>query len=300
VVNPRSGGGDTGRRWGRLEAEARAGFGDVSVGLTSRPMEAMELARSALLAGHRTILAVGGDGTLNEVVNGFFHEDGSLVAPGACIGLLPNGTGGDFRRTLGLPEDFAAVVRRLAAATPRPVDVGRIRYRSHDGRPGVRHFINVASLGVSGAVDDLVNRSGKQLGRLAFTLASMRALAAWKDVPVRLRVDGGPVQTHSITCVAAANGRFFGGGMQVAPEARLDDGLLHVTIWSGYGLGTFVLRQPGIYSGAHVGWAGTRTLAARHLEIESDERVLVDIDGEQPGTLPASIEVLPAAIGLLT
>jgi YegS/Rv2252/BmrU family lipid kinase len=300
VVNPNSAGGETGRRWRRLEAEVRAVLGEVAVAMTSRPMEAAELTRRALLDGHRTVLAVGGDGTLNEVVNGFFHEDGTPVAPDAAVGLLPRGTGGDFRKTAGVPADFAAAVRHVAAARPRRIDVGRIRYRAHDGRDAVRHFVNVASFGISGTVDERVNASSKWLGgTLSFNLASLRALLGWRDVTVRVRVDGGVPEALPITCVSAANGRFFGGGMMVAPDARLDDGLLHLTFWSGYGVGTFLFRQAGIYSGAHLRWGGTRAMAARKIEAESDARVLVDVDGEQPGTLPACIELLPGAIGLV-
>lgn len=299
VVNPRSANGTTGRRWPLLEREVRAVFGEVAIGLTSRPMEAADLARGALEAGHRLVLAVGGDGTLNEVVNGFFRPDGTPVAPGAAVGILPQGTGGDFRRTAGVPGKWSAAVRHVAAAATRTVDVGRVRFRAHDGSEAVRYFLNVASCGISGAVDERVNWSSKRFGgKLSFLLASLRALAAWKDVTVRVSVDGGPVEERSVTCVALANGQFFGGGMRVAPEAKLDDGLLHGTIWSGYRLATFVFRQAGVYSGAHVNWSGTRCFTARRLEVTSGERVLVDIDGEQPGTLPATFEILPGAIGL--
>lgn len=297
VVNPRSAGGATGRKWARLEAEARSVLGDLRVGMTGRPLEAIELTRAALVAGHRLILAVGGDGTLNEVTNGFFHPDGRLVAPGASLGLLPQGTGGDFRKSVAIPDRWGEALRHVAAAKPRPIDVGRITFRAHDGSTGVRHFINVASLGISGDVANRVNGSSKALGgRLSFTIESAMALANWKDVRVRLRIDGGEPREHAITCLALANGRFFGGGMMVAPEAKVDDGLLHGTIWSGYGLGTFLFRQPGIFSGAHVGWAGTSTFTARRVEVDGDQRVLIDVDGEQPGMLPVTIEVVPSAI----
>ena len=300
VVNPRSAGGGTGRRWESIESRVRGVLGDVSVGMTAGPMDAVRLTREALRAGHRTVLAVGGDGTINEVVNGFFDDEGLPIAPGASLGLLPAGTGGDFRRTVAVPLELDATLSALASAKPRLIDVGRVRFVGHDGRPTMRHFINVTSFGISGAVADRVNASSKRLGRLSFTLGSLQALAGWSDVDVRVSVDDGPAQTLAVTCLAAANGRFFGGGMMVAPDARLDDGLLHVTVWAGYGLGTFIFRQPGIYSGAHLGWSGTRSMVARSLRLESDARVLVDVDGEQPGTLPATVELLPKAIGFLS
>jgi YegS/Rv2252/BmrU family lipid kinase len=300
VVNPNSGGGATGRKWPKLEAEARRLLGNIAVGLTSRPLEAMELTKHALEAGHRTILAVGGDGTLNEVVNGFFRPDGTSIAPDAVVGLLPQGTGGDFRRTLGIPTAWTAALEHLAKAPVRRADVGRVRFRAHDGSEAVRHFFNVGSFGVSGAVDEEVNRSTNKWlgGRLAFMLASMRALSRWRDRRVRIIVDGGAAEEVSVTALALGNGQYFGGGMRVAPEAKVDDGIFHTTLWSRYGLWDFIFRQPGIYSGAHVTWDKTRCFTAKTLRAESDDRVLLDLDGEQPGTLPATFELLPGAIGL--
>lgn len=299
VVNPRSGNGATGRRWPRLLEDVRESFGEVECALTSRPMEAAELARAALQAGHRTIFAVGGDGTLNEVLNGFFGADGQPVAPDAVIGLLPQGTGGDFKRTAGIPGDWLRALRHVAAARPRRVDVGRLRFRAHDGREATRYFLNIASFGVSGAVDEAVNRSSKWLGgKASFMFGSFRAMLGHRDRRVRFSVDGGPEEEAPVTVLAVSNGQFFGGGMWVSPAARLDDGQFSCTLWSGYGLRDFVLRGRAIYSGRHVQWPGTRCFSARRLRATSDERVLLDVDGEQPGTLPAEFEILPGAIGL--
>ncbi len=297
VVNPNSADGATGRRWPKLEAAARAALGPLDVGLTRGPLDAVPLTREALRRGHRCIVAVGGDGTLNEVVNGFFDEAGNPLASDATFSVLPQGTGGDFRRTLGLNGRFADALAAFRQAPVRRIDLGRVTFRAHDGSMAVRHYINVASVGVSGAIGQQVNSSSKRLGGyLTFMLASARALASWKDVTVRFSVDGGPWQTAPITCLAMANGRFFGGGMKVAPGAELDDGLFHVTRWFDYGVGTFVFRQPAIYAGRHVEWERTKTFTARRVEIQSDDRVLLEIDGEQPGGVPATFEVVPGAL----
>jgi YegS/Rv2252/BmrU family lipid kinase len=297
VVNPNSANGATGRRWSSFEARARASLGELAVGRTTGPLDATRLTREALARGHRRIVAVGGDGTLNEVVNGFFDPQGQPLAPDATFSVLPQGTGGDFRRTLGLSGDFGEALLALKRAEVRPIDVGRIRFRGHDGAEGLRHFINVASVGISGSIADQVNRSSKRLGGyLTFMLASARALVRWRDVTVRLRIDGGAVRSVPITCVALANGQFFGGGMRVAPGAALDDGLFSGTIWSRYDVATFLFRQRAIYAGDHVRWKRTELFTARRVEIESDVPVLLDVDGEQPGLLPAQFEVLPGAL----
>jgi len=298
VVNPESAGGATGRRWPEIFAEVVRAVGEgAEHAFTERPMHAAALTAEALQKGFRRIVAVGGDGTLNEVVNGFF-QTGSAVPADACLALVPRGTGGDFRRTFGLNGSLRETCARLRGEV-RPLDVGQLRFTRTDGTPGERYFVNVASFGVSGQVDRAVNSSSKVLGgKVSFFVASVRTLAGWRDQKVRLRVDGGPEESLDITTVAVANGQYFGGGMKVAPEANPSDGEFDVTIWSGYHLKDFVLKSGSIYDGRHVRWPGTRTLRCRRLEAASDEEVLIDVDGEQPGRLPASFTVLPGALHL--
>ncbi|HXX32002.1 MAG TPA: diacylglycerol kinase family protein [Myxococcaceae bacterium] len=298
VVNPSSANGDTGRRWPDISAAVGRAVGEIGSAFTTSPMHAAALTARALEEGWDCIVAVGGDGTLNEVVNGFFQARGG-PPPGATLAVIPQGTGGDFRRTFGWPADLRAACERLRRAEIRPLDVGVVSFIGADGRAGRRHFVNVTSFGVSGQVDREVSRASKGLGgKLTFFLASMRAMWRYRDQPVRLRVDGGPWEELRITTVAAANCRYFGGGMCVAPEADPADGLLDVTVWSGYTLKDFILKSSDIYRGTHVRLPGTRTFRARVLEAESEEEVLLDVDGEQPGRLPARIEVLPGALRL--
>jgi diacylglycerol kinase (ATP) len=179
--------------------------------------------------------------------------------------------------------------------------VGRAELTGPDGRPVVRHFVNVASCGISGAVVERVNRSSKLLGgRLSFKLASARALLGWQDQRVRWRVDGGPWTEQAVTALAVCNGRWFGGGMMVAPEARVDDGRLDVTVWGGFGLIDFLRLQPKLYDGRHVQEPGVRTLRAATVELEpvGSAPVLLELDGELPGRLPARLSILPGALRL--
>lgn len=296
VVNPESAGGTTGRRWPEIHAQVLRALGEgAEHAFTERPMHAADLTAEALRNGFRRIVAVGGDGTLNEVVNGFFRS-GAPVPPDACLALVPRGTGGDFRRTFGLNGSLRECCARLQGAV-RPLDVGRVRFTRPDGTPGERYFVNVASFGASGQVDRAVNTGSKALGgKVSFFVASVRTLLGWKDQTVRVRFDGGPEETLGITTLAVANGQYFGGGMRVAPEADPSDGQLDVTIWSGYHLKDFALKSASVYDGRHVRWAGTRTLRCRRLEATSEEEVLLDVDGEQPGRLPATFEVLPGAL----
>jgi YegS/Rv2252/BmrU family lipid kinase len=298
VVNPKSANGATGRRWGELAATIARTLSDFGVEFTRGPMDAATIARAAVKQGYECVVAVGGDGTINEVVNGFF-EGGEAINPDAALGVLPRGTGGDFRKTFDWSLDFEAAVKRLRTPETRPFDVGRLDYVGHDGSQQTRYFANICSFGASGLVDQEVNKTSKALGgKLSFMWGSLKALTKYKDQLVRVAFDGKPAEAIPVTTLSVANGRYFGGGMKVAPEADVSDGLFDVTIWSGYGLTDFVLKSNGVYSGAHVNWKGTRTLRCTSVTAESDETVLLDCDGEQPGRLPCRMTLLPAAIRL--
>ena len=298
VVNPMSGAGDTGRRWPDILSTACSAMGEVGSAFTQSPLHAAQLTAKALADGYQCIVAVGGDGTLNEVVNGFFLVPGG-PPPGATLAIIPRGTGGDFRRTFGWSTSLRGACARIRAGQTRPLDVGRVSFVDGEGRPQTRYFVNVVSFGVSGQVDREVNRASKGLGgRATFFLASVKAMWRFRDQRVRLRADGGKWEELSITTVAVANCQYFGGGMRVAPMADAGDGQFDVTVWSGYTLKDFALKSRSIYDGSHVELAGTRTFRARTLEAESDEEVLLDVDGEQPGRLPVKVEVLPSALRL--
>ncbi len=298
VVNPQSGSGRTGKNFDHIAQTVRAAVGGFEHAFTSKPLDATDITRRALRDGFDVIVAVGGDGTVNEVVNGFFDAE-RPIRPGAALALIPRGTGGDFRRTFGWTVDLEEAASRLKSDAVRPLDAGLVRFVGPDGKPAVRYFANIASFGASGQVDSVVNKSTKLLGgKLSFTLGSVRALWSYRDQKVRVRFDDRPPEEMPVTTLAVANGQYFGGGMWVAPRARPDDGIFDITIWTGYGLKDFALKGKSIYDGSHVKWPGTRTLTARKVAAESEEAVLLDIDGEQPGRLPATFEILPAALKL--
>lgn len=300
IVNPTSGGGATGRQWRALATKLHAKVPDFGELFTSRPGEATELARLALERGADVVVAVGGDGTANEVVNGFFTEAGEVVRPGAALAVFPRGTGSDFLRTFGGEHEVESVGARIAWATPRPLDVGLVEFQDLDGATRRRYFLNVASVGVSGLIDRYVNRTRKTFGgRASFAIGALRGLLAYSDRRCRVRFDDGPWEEVDVTCLAVANGKYFGGGMKVAPAAEVDDGHFDVTLWSGYGLGDFVRKGGKLYDGRHVELDGTRTLRARKVEVTCEEECLLDLDGEAPGKAPATFEILPRAIHLL-
>jgi len=220
--------------------------------------------------------------------------DGDRDGVGERIGLLVPDL---LEQGFGAQEGRARAQQRLEH--PEFLDRQIERTSVPDGRPAQRYFVNVASFGVSGQVDREVNRASKGLGgKATFFLASAKAMWRYRDQRVRLRADAGPWTEETVTTVAVANGQYFGGGMRVAPTADPSDGYFDVTVWSGYTLFDFAFKSRRIYDGTHVALPGTRTFRARLLEAESDEEVLLDVDGEQPGRLPVRVELLPGALRL--
>ncbi|MDY7229394.1 diacylglycerol/lipid kinase family protein [Hyalangium rubrum] len=300
VVNPRSAGGQTGKRWAELSAQVSRSIGEFGHEFTAGAMDAARIARKAIEDGYECIVAVGGDGTINEVVNGFFR-DGQVINPKAALGVIPRGTGGDFRRAFGWDLELDSALARLRTEKTEPFDVGLVEYTTREGKREQRFFANIASMGVSAVVANEVNTSSKALGaNMTFVLGTVKGMFRFEPPTVRIRVDGGPQESVPINVVAVANGRYFGSGMCVAPDALTHDGLFDVTIWSGYTLSDFIFKSKGIYSGQHVTWKGTRQLKCRTFEVESVEgqEVLLEVDGEVPGRLPAKMTLQPAAIRL--
>ena len=299
IVNPSSAGGRTGKQWSKLSALVREAYGPFEDCFTQAAGDGERLTRQAIAEGAATVVAVGGDGSVNDVVNGFFDAQDPDRRCKTALGVIPLGTGGDFIRSIGVPRNPILAARALAAATPRLIDVGRVHLTGHDGEPKTRYFINVASFGIAGLVDRYVNASRKSLpGTLAFALATLRAGLAYQNSPVRMRVDEGEWKTGPIYNVSVANARYFGGGMKVAPEALLHDGLLELVRFGNMGLWDLIRDGRDLYSGQHVELAEVSTGKIRSLDAESldGREVLLDVDGEQPGRLPARFEIVPAAL----
>ena len=298
VVNPNSQGGKLGKRWRDIaDTLGRAfPFDDV---MTQGPGDATRLTRDALKAGAERVVAIGGDGTINEVVNGFF-EDGVAVAPEASFALVPFGTGGDFKRTLGIPVRIDEAAAVIAANKRRRIDVGRLELTASDGGRVTRMFANIASFGVSGVVDRLVNESGKKLGgRLSFMLATARATLSYTNQRVQLVFDGKDRVEATINTVAVANGRYFGGAMKVAPQAEVDDGAFDVISIGDLTFGEIVRSGRKLYAGTHLAMDKVSSRRARVVEAEPIDPgavVELDVDGEAPGRLPARFEIVPSAL----
>ena len=305
VVNPRAGAGRAEKNLPRLQQALTEAGARFDVARTSRPAHATEIVRDALRRGMQGIAVVGGDGTLHEALNGFFDESGEVIDRDAWLGPLSIGTGGDFRKTLGSPHvgmggnGIEALVTKMLWSRPRRIDVGWLEHVGNDGAPSARAFLNIASFGVGGLVDRLVNDTPKWIGGTpAFLLGTMRGLRRYSPQRVRITVDDKLPRETRIVNVAVANGRYFGGGMMIAPRAEIDDGAFDVVGIETTVRGSLRLTAK-IYAGAHVGAPGVtsqRGTVVRAEPVDPSDHVLLDVDGEAPGRLPATFTIRPGAI----
>jgi YegS/Rv2252/BmrU family lipid kinase len=310
VVNPQAGGGRTRRQWARIEEALDGIFPLMTISPTSGPGQAARLVRDALREGHLDIIAVGGDGTINEAINGFFDR-GAPVSPDAVFSFVTTGTGGDFRRSFGIAPGWEAGIARLRQSRIRKIDLGRVSCLTPEGEPMVRYFINIASFGISGHIAQRVNRARIAKffgGGFAFGLHSMAALLGWRECRVRLMAPDASGRKNSydeiagISTVAVANGQYFGGGMRVAPGAQTNDGLFDLIIMGGTHKGRLLKDMRAIHDGAHLDNPAVRVLRASRLTaaptVDTSGPVPVETDGESAGVLPATFDILHNAINV--
>jgi YegS/Rv2252/BmrU family lipid kinase len=235
------------------------------------------------------VIAVGGDGTLNEVVNGVAGRD-------VVLATIPLGTGMDFGRTYGLPKKFDEAVRVALEGDTRTVDAGRVAYRTWDGADAERWFANVGSVGMSGAVAQRANGMSKALGgKVTFFYALTRVFFEWENTEVHVTLDEGE-RRGRMHDVVVANGVWHGGGMMLAPDAKPDDGLFDVVLIGDVSRVDFLTTAPKIYKGKHVTHPKVEVIRSARLTVDAGEHLPIEVEGEQVGTTPATFEVVRGAL----
>lgn len=298
VVNPKSGGGNTGRTFDAIKTPIERALGACDVRFTDRAGHGIELARDAANEGAELVIAVGGDGTVHEVVNGLMQATRRPE-----LGVIGQGTGGDFRKSLGLEHRLDRYVDAIASGKKRPIDVGKFS----GGGKDAHYFVNILSVGMGGLVDKYVATAPRLLGgKAAYFGASLKALLTARLGTVRCIVENDKkMEGHTIHSymIAICNGRYFGGGMKVAPMADVGDGVFELVALGARSKLGFALTSGSIYSGDHVRQPRTVHLRGQkfHLELvnrSAEDVYLLDVDGEPMGTLPLDVELVPKAITL--
>ena len=304
IVNPASASGATGRAWPQLASDLRTHFGAFNCAFTEKAGDGQLIAAREAGQGRGLIIACGGDGTISEVANGILDSGAD-----AELGILPSGTGGDLRRTLKIPGRAADAAAMLRYGQSVRMDVGRVEFQGRAGARAKRYFLNVASCGMGGEVIRRVEENSAGWlatasrriggGQLSYALASLQTTVAFNKPTLSIQLDDRREFHLVVANLCVANARYFGGGMKIAPEAKLNDGLLDVVAVGDLSAVEILTNVYKLYLGTHLGLQKVQHTLARRIRVDvtdSAEVVSVEIDGELLGTLPATFEILSRAL----
>ena len=304
IINPESAAGRTRNQWPSIASDLNSHFGPFRPVFTKRAGQARELAAEAARKGIGLIVACGGDGTISEVANGII-----LSGKDSELGVLPSGTGGDFRRTLGIPTRSRDAAKILRDGRTRRIDVGRVSYVDDLGGQATLYFVGVASFGMSAEVIQRVKDEpsewlplaapGWMRGRAAFASSMLRTAMKAPTTRIVVQLDDHHEKYLTVTNLCVANARYFGGGMKIAPDAKLDDGRFDVVSVGDLGARKILQNSPRVYFGSHlslpeVGHALAQKIVVR--PVDTGTEVPLEVDGELPGRLPATFHVLPGLL----
>ena len=295
IVNPVAGAYSTRRKWPHISKLLKHVGLSFDYEYTEGVGHAIELARVAASNGYRYVVAVGGDGTVNEVANGILCSTGSS---NTSLGVVSTGTGSDFTRSVGIPRNYAVACSFLTSSRRLLIDVGVVEYKSK-GQTLQRFFINAAGVGFDAAVVEATERLPKYFGgTIPYLFGLLRSLFGYKNKSVVLHL-GTKVENKRILSVVVANGCYFGGGMYMAPQAELNDSLLDVVTVGDIGKLELLKALPMVYKGTHINHPKVRMEKATHITVESSEPILVHADGELLGEGPVSFWLMPAALSIV-
>jgi len=294
IVNPESNRGRTRKRWGEIRDGLKSFIREFKFEFTEKPLHATDLARQAIKDGTELVIGVGGDGTMNEIANGFF-EDRRIINPETTLGVVPSGTGCDLIKSLNIPAGLKDALKVISEAPSVLMDVGKVRFRSNSGGEEDRFFLNVADFGLGGEVVRRVTERRLQRKASSYVRCLITTMVQYKNKRVRIRVDGKDLPEGEYLIGAVANGKIFGKGMKVAPGARLDDGLFDTVLVRGFKFFEFCRHGWKLMNGSHITHPKVTVVRGSKVEAwpEDNEDVLLELDGDQLGRLPATFEIIP-------
>ncbi|MGI5998276.1 MAG: diacylglycerol/lipid kinase family protein [Lutispora sp.] len=298
IVNPVSANGLTGKEWPSYESIIKASGIDMDYVFTEYPMHATALAQEALKKEYEIILSVGGDGTMNEVLNGFFY-DRELINKNASLAIFSRGTGCDTIRTIGIGKDVNSIIEVLKLEKSQFLDVGLAEFTGYGGKKTQRYFLNVSDVGIGGETTYRVNKNSKALkGFLSFMLGALTTIITYRNKDFQVTVDD-VVIDERLNSIIVANGKYFGGGMKIAPMAEMNDGYFDIIIIGNLSKLDLLFNFPKIYKGDHMNHPKLMHLKGKTVIVNAKQKALIEVDGEQPGVIGAKFSILPQKIKVL-
>ncbi len=294
IINPTSGGGSSGKTWAQARAFIESSLGNFSFEFTGGKGHGIELARRASDKAKK-IIAIGGDGTISEIVSGIIQSGNKNIE----LGVLNLGTGGDFCRTLQISSNINKGIERLKNGIATETDIGSITYIGNNNKSEERYFINIAGCGMAGEVVRTINKSKKLFGSFSYYLSSVQNLFSYKNKKLLISIDDGEPKEFVAVTVAVCNGKYFGGGMQISPNSEISDGLLNITIIGDWNIFEKILYSSKLYGNKILKVPKVYSFLAKKIEIKnSDDEspAFIDSDGEDVGIIPMTVKIIPKAV----
>ena len=298
VFNPKSADGKTGKNLNNILKQLKS-IGDFDYKLTDHSGHAKSLTTNSLKSGYNRIIAIGGDGTFNEVVNGFF-EDNQLINPDAILGFISGGTGADFIRTAQIPKNINQAIDKIVSNQIKKIDIGKVNLVSESGDNIYRYFLNASNIGLGAEVVKKVNNSSKFMGGFAsFLMATISTVIEYKNQKIKLDYDSKNTENRTFSNIIIANGKYCGGGMKFLPDAKIDDGQFDVLTIGDINKVEFVENIFKVYMGTHLKFAKISVKKSKIIEVTSPEKVRIETDGEECGFTPAKFEIIPNILKII-
>lgn len=299
IVNPVSSGKKTLKEWPVYEKQLKEKGFKFDWIFTEYPEHATIITREVVKSGYDLIVSVGGDGTMNEIVNGFF-ENGNIINAEVKLAVFARGTGCDFIRSFAIKRGFENFVKVLEKNEVQKLDVGKVNFLHASGQIVTKYFLNISDVGLGGETTRRVNKTKKHLkGFLAFLIGAMLTILRYRNKTIKLEIDGEIVKNEKINSVIVANAKYFGGGMYISPNSEVNDGLLDIIVIGDFKTLELIRDFHLIYNGKHLGHQKICHYKAKKVKITSETVALLEFDGEQQGTTPAEFEIIRQAVKVL-
>lgn len=299
IINPASNGGRTAKRWPKFYNSFSSSDIKIKDIYTEYPGHAVELAKEAALKGYKYIMAVGGDGSVNEIINGLIEND-KLLNPELKLIVFSQGTGSDLIRTLNISSEVEDIIQIIKKKKIKKIDLIKAEYLNKENKRENRYFVNAGDCGLGAEVAARVNKSNKPTtGSLSYLSAVFSALLKYSNSQVEIQADGKNVYSGELNTLVIANGKYFGGGIKVAPEAELSNGKMNAVLLKDFSRLGIILNLIKGYKGSHINHPKVESITAKKLKIYSEPKMNIEVDGENVAETPAEFSILEDKLSVM-
>lgn len=299
IINPKAAGGNALKSWNKSKKVIESFFPQYDFEITKSRRQATKITQEALINDYETIVAFGGDGTLNEVINGFYHS-GNLINPKARLAVISIGTGGDFGRMMNFSQKVEVACELIKNGKTKKCNVGLVSCSNEKGEKNQRYFINIAEAGFGAETVRLINQNETiNYRRLVYLKGLLRTVATYQNKNMEIEVDGSLIHSGKTLVAIVANGQYFGGGMHITPNAKIDDGMFEIVILGDLGKFNIIRNIYCLYNGTIATHPQVKCVRGREIKISSSEKVLIELDGDYVGCSPVTFNVQPQSINLV-